>query len=180
MDLLKNDSTIEPTENTERMSSFPGTLEQRHGADDSLLSIWDTEGGRENAFERTMLFLQNQIEQLVSSGVDAFHRSEKAARELKALKEELKNKDEELERTRLSEQKSRATVAVSKCLCVRVMDFLCVITPKQTDQTSSFPKLLESSQCPRSLPRWSLRRCALCRGRSPIARRRERLQTSAR
>lgn len=85
---------------------------------DDLLSMWENSVGNENnsrekAFEQTIMFVNNQIEQLVSSGVEAFHRSESTARELKALREEFKNKDEELKRVRASEEKSRATVAVS-------------------------------------------------------------------
>lgn len=127
MEVPSNESMMEPTENKEEINaervdraSSTGTTEQRHAeCTDDLLSIWETVAGsedkthRKRAFEQTIMFLKNQIEQLVSSGVDAFHRSEKVARELKALREEYQSKEIELERMRASEEKSRTTVSVS-------------------------------------------------------------------
>jgi predicted nucleotide-binding protein (sugar kinase/HSP70/actin superfamily) len=72
---------------------------------------WDS-SHREDALQQTILFFQNEIEELVTMGVEAYHRSEKAARELQTLREELKSKQDELERVREAEEKSRTTVAV--------------------------------------------------------------------
>lgn len=146
MEDRRNEPTIESTENedrTERMDavSTPGTIPPCHAeSTDDLLSIWESASkhNHENAFEQTISFLKNEVEELVSLGVDAFHRSEKGARELKALREELKSKDEELERTRLSEEKSRTTVAVSLNMCVCAKrGILCVDTQRTHSNTHS-------------------------------------------
>jgi hypothetical protein len=76
---------------------------------------WDS-SHQDDAFQKTILFFQTEIEELVTMGVEAFHHSEKAARELQALREELKGKQDELERVRGAEEKSRTTVAVRNCM----------------------------------------------------------------
>lgn len=66
----------------------------------------------EKAFDSTMTLVSKQIEDLIRSGLDAFHRWENTSRELNLLQDEYKGKETEFERLRAAEEKSRATVAV--------------------------------------------------------------------
>lgn len=66
----------------------------------------------EKAFDSTMTLVSTQIEGLIRSGLDAFHRWENTSRELSLLQDEHKGKEKEFERLRAAEEKSRATVTV--------------------------------------------------------------------
>jgi outer membrane murein-binding lipoprotein Lpp len=80
---------------------------------EKLQSIWkEAKNGSEEAFEETMSLISKQIEGLIRTGLEAFHRWENTSRELKLLQEESKGKEIEFERLRVSEEKSRTTASV--------------------------------------------------------------------
>jgi len=69
----------------------------------------------EAAYGTTMSLISTQVEGLIRAGLDAFHRWEKSTSDAKLLKEELENKDLEIERLRAAEEKNRATISVRCC-----------------------------------------------------------------
>ena len=87
---------------------------------EKLGSIWDdAKKGSEldKALEDTMALVSKQIEDLIRTGLEAFHRLENTSRELSLLKDQYNAKEEENERLRVAEEKSRVTVSVRKRAC---------------------------------------------------------------
>ena len=83
---------------------------------EQLASIWEPVGGDttgKDAVSETMKLFSGEVESLVRSGLEAYQRWDNAAREIKALKEELKLKNTEIGHLRQSEESSRGTIQVS-------------------------------------------------------------------
>lgn len=117
-----DDETMQGETRDSATSSSTGTtthkqpVESTMNNNNDLLSMWETvsnnKNDRDKAFETTLAFVQNEMEELVTAGVDAFYRSERATSELNSFKNEFQNLQAELERMRVSDEKSRATLAV--------------------------------------------------------------------
>jgi hypothetical protein len=89
--------------------------ESMEAMNEKILSFWKeaTKGPEvDKAFDDTMCAVNKQIEALIRTGLDAFHRWENTSRELTLLQDECKGKEIEFERLRVSEEKNRATVSV--------------------------------------------------------------------
>jgi hypothetical protein len=86
--------------------------EETEDLNDQLRAIWKNSSD-DTAFNDTLHLIGKQMDGLIRTGLDAFHRWENASRELEMLKEECKGKQVEFERLRAAEEKSRATVSVS-------------------------------------------------------------------
>ena len=65
-----------------------------------------------NAYKLTTYLANQQVEQLMEVGLEAFSRWEEASRDLKDLHEELQSKDIELKRLEASEENNRANITV--------------------------------------------------------------------
>lgn len=70
----------------------------------------------DKAFTTTMTILSKQIDGLIRSGLDAFHRAENATVELRLTQDEVKLKDIEIDRLRFAEEKTSTSLAVSSGL----------------------------------------------------------------
>jgi hypothetical protein len=114
-----NRVTPQSRTSTKDNSSTSRMHSNNEGADEDLkeeiLSAWkdvQNEIEFDKAFTVTMTILNKQIEGLIRSGLDAFHRAENTAAELKLLQDELKQKDVEIERHRSAEEKNSTALAV--------------------------------------------------------------------
>lgn len=78
---------------------------------EQLQMIW-TKFNSEDALRETTHVLSRQIEDLLQSGLEAFQKWEQSDRELRMLHEDIKAKDQELDRLRAAEEKNRKTITV--------------------------------------------------------------------
>lgn len=88
-----------------------------------IVSAWkdvqNNEIDLDKAFTATMTILGKQVESLIRSGLDAFHRAENATADCKLLQDEIMQKDMEIDRLRLAEEKNSTSLAVSHVECRR-------------------------------------------------------------
>jgi hypothetical protein len=84
---------------------------------DRLAAVWqnvdvDDDDSKSKAVEETLNLCTGEVEALIRSGLEAYHRCETVTRELNVLKDELRAKNKEIDRLRASEENSRATIQV--------------------------------------------------------------------
>lgn len=83
---------------------------------EQLKQVWEG-NDKDEALEKTRQLISQEIESLIRSGLEAFHREENLNREMLQVKEESDAKERDLRRLRASEEQSRATITVRvKCV----------------------------------------------------------------
>lgn len=111
------DHTIHDTRKRMKQSNSTTDPEaEEESAKDLISSVWkdvENEEDQVEAFSTSSSLLNKQIEALVRSGLEAFHRCETAETEVNQLKDKMKQKDAELDRLRSAADKNAATLAVS-------------------------------------------------------------------
>jgi len=79
---------------------------------DVLGNIWKNPCDAEQAATESVSLINKQIEGLIRTGLDALHRLENCKRDLQQSNDDCAAKQQELDRLRASEKKSRQTIAV--------------------------------------------------------------------